>query len=283
MTRFTVPASLDEAITALEGLGALLTATEWERAAIVYAFSAESGQGRRNDLTSVESPKLTPIQFAALGIAGLKSDRTVRDYRKRWQQAVEDGDAAPVTAGETIDLPDLPWEPTGHTSGSVSKQIHDMPEDGRVELAKQILSELPTDKAVEAIEASVPPGVREFLPPPSPPDDHEDDYDPLSPDDRERVRQAELAARERELAEQQDKDEILGSMEILSDVAHYRDRGDRLLGEWEHRRVRLTPTEKEAFFAELAGLQQVVDRLRLLAEGKESPEDELQRLVEEHK
>jgi hypothetical protein len=41
-----IPTSIDGAIDALNGIEELLTAREWERAAIVYAFTREDGHGR---------------------------------------------------------------------------------------------------------------------------------------------------------------------------------------------------------------------------------------------
>ena len=40
MVQVHIPATIEEAKANLDGLGKLLTAKEWERAAIVYAFSA---------------------------------------------------------------------------------------------------------------------------------------------------------------------------------------------------------------------------------------------------
>ena len=57
----------------------MLLASDWERAAIVAAFVEMPGQGARSDLAS-SSEVLSPEQFAALGIVGLKSKDTVRRY-----------------------------------------------------------------------------------------------------------------------------------------------------------------------------------------------------------
>lgn len=105
---FRIPASLDEAKADLNGLAALLTAKQWQRAAIVYAFT-EPEQGARMDIAQNRA-KLPIRDFARLGIAGLQSDNTVRAYRKAWQSAIDDGHARPVSPGDQVQLPRLPWK-----------------------------------------------------------------------------------------------------------------------------------------------------------------------------
>ena len=111
MPDISIPASLGEAVTALQGLGKLICAREWERAAIVYAFTrdgeaGEVGRGRRSESTT---SNLTPREFAALGITGLRSDQTVRRYRKAWQGAVDAGKAMLVVPGQTVETPSADW------------------------------------------------------------------------------------------------------------------------------------------------------------------------------
>ncbi|MBA2633833.1 MAG: hypothetical protein H0U86_12690, partial [Chloroflexi bacterium] len=59
-----IPASLDEAVSNLNGLAALLTAKQWERAAIVFAFTTDEANGRGNRGTSTA---LSARAFAELG------------------------------------------------------------------------------------------------------------------------------------------------------------------------------------------------------------------------
>lgn len=94
--KITIPASLDEAKASLNGIGALLTAKEWERAAIVYAFTRDGTDSDKNPRRSRSTTSLLPREFAALGIMGLGSDTTVRQYRKAWQTAIDDGQAKAV-------------------------------------------------------------------------------------------------------------------------------------------------------------------------------------------
>lgn len=102
--KITIPATIEDATSALNGVEALLTAKEWERAAIIAAFVELPGSGSHNKMKG-NSAFLTPNEFAALGIAGLKSHHTVRGYVERWVQ--EAGRPRPVP-GESIDLDGLP-------------------------------------------------------------------------------------------------------------------------------------------------------------------------------
>ena len=95
----TIPGTIKEATAALGGLGRLLTAKEWERAAIVYAFT-EPGEGGRGKTTG-KTGRFSCSAFARLGIAGLRDEETVAWVRQAWQEA-----AGPVRPGETVDLPD---------------------------------------------------------------------------------------------------------------------------------------------------------------------------------
>lgn len=111
MTKIHVPDSLAEAIASLNGIDGLLTAKEWERAAIVFAFTAEGGTpGPKVDRGGFTA--ISCREFAALGIAGLRSDQTVRRHRKAWQDAIDRGKAVAVQPGSEVTLPDLPWGET---------------------------------------------------------------------------------------------------------------------------------------------------------------------------
>ena len=143
-TSITIPATIEAAKQQLGGIGKLLTAKEWERAAIVYAFTTDEVTGRGNRGTSTA---LSARAFAELGITGLKSDRTVREYRKAWQEAMKDG-APDVKPGDTFTMPNLPWPPgfieqrrgshatTAEVEAGVRKLIEDQPEKVVAELAQ---------------------------------------------------------------------------------------------------------------------------------------------------
>lgn len=105
--RVSIPASIEEARAALDGLGALLTAKQWERAAIVYAFTKTVGRGGNHG--NDENSSLTIAGFAALGIAGLTTRDTVSLYRAAWKSAMDDG-APDAKPGDDVELPNLPWK-----------------------------------------------------------------------------------------------------------------------------------------------------------------------------
>ena len=105
-----IPASIEDAITALAGIGQLLTAKQWERAAIVYAFTEPGTGGPR---TGGNTPQLSIREFADLGITGLRDKGQVREYRKAWESAaaeVGNEDMLRIEPGDAVDMPDLPWK-----------------------------------------------------------------------------------------------------------------------------------------------------------------------------
>lgn len=121
ITKVAIPATIEEAQASLQGIGALLTAKSWERAAIVAAFVeiAERDGGRK----PVSSNRLSPNEFAALGITGLKSHVTVRGYVERWT-AVR---PAPKP-GEIVELEGLPeWATPSPGSKSKAEDIATQP------------------------------------------------------------------------------------------------------------------------------------------------------------
>ena len=108
MSRIDLPLDIEEAVLSLKGLGELITATEWKRAAIVWAFT-EDRQGQKD--TSHRSVQGLGLQeFADLKLEGLKSRNSVAKYRKAWQRAIDVGAAKDVQPGQRVTLPDLEWQ-----------------------------------------------------------------------------------------------------------------------------------------------------------------------------
>lgn len=103
-----IPASIDEAVSSLNGVAALLTAKQWERAAIVYAFTTDEING--GPRTGRNSGQLSLREFATLGITGLRSREQVRAYRDAWQSAIDAGPAEEAVPGQEVELPSLPWD-----------------------------------------------------------------------------------------------------------------------------------------------------------------------------
>lgn len=156
-----VPASIEEAIADLGGLGALLTAKQWSRAAIVYAFT-EADQGRRTDLAG-NPARLTLLAFANLGIAGLRDRETVAWVREAWEDAMADGQAKDVKPGDHATLParEFPSHPRKRTAyDGFRAQVEKNPEAIRelvrdepafaTKLAQQIIETPSVRHAVEA-------------------------------------------------------------------------------------------------------------------------------------
>lgn len=97
MTEVRVPSSIETAVHKLTSVDSLVTAKEWERAAIVAAFVRKGGQGHKARTGFMEV-----ASFASLGIAGLRSPESVRRYRDAW---LTTGRAS--TPGAVVDLDGL--------------------------------------------------------------------------------------------------------------------------------------------------------------------------------
>src|SRR5690606_34839865 len=103
-----IPSTLDEVKEHLNGLGKLVTAKEWERAAIVWAWTERKGQGARTDLSN--SGKVGFSEFARYGIHGLSKYDSVAYYHDRWQAIVDKyGDEYAVRPGDEIPAVADPW------------------------------------------------------------------------------------------------------------------------------------------------------------------------------
>lgn len=79
----------------LKGLGELVTASEWKRAAIVWAFTHD---GRK----TTSSLSVGINEFCGFEVSGLRSKDTVRKYRKAWKLAIDNGFATDVKPGDRI-------------------------------------------------------------------------------------------------------------------------------------------------------------------------------------
>lgn len=115
-----IPNTIDEVIPRLSGIERLITASGWERAAIVYAFTHEydhRGQPRKDIRESANT--FSTVQFASLGIQGLRSDNTVREHRRAWQSAIDAGEAVDPRPGDVIELPDRPYPSAERPTGLV--------------------------------------------------------------------------------------------------------------------------------------------------------------------
>lgn len=143
----------------LDGLSRLLLASDWEKAAIVAAFVEEAEKPGPQSSTRT-SRTLTPGEFAALGIVGLKSKDTVRKYVRAWMQHV----GTRPTPGEPVALPRIPFpalrersddapattEPTPAAPPQPKPQHHPTARiDNAGSLAKGLRDHYGDDRAVE--------------------------------------------------------------------------------------------------------------------------------------
>lgn len=110
MTTIKIPTA-EQLDGRLRGLDRLIVARNWERAAIVSAFTRNDGPGRPTKLPTSGQFPVTVAEFAALGFKGLTKRDTVALYRLRWQEAVDAGLACSVNPGDEVDLPEMDWPP----------------------------------------------------------------------------------------------------------------------------------------------------------------------------
>jgi hypothetical protein len=122
MEQITIPRSIEAAQEELGAIAELLTAKEWKRAAIVYAFTTD-GLVANQYARSTSTTGMSPREFAGLGIAGLKSDTTVRDYRRAWQTAIDDGQAVAIKPGDKVILPSRGWPPNPKQHTSTPEEV----------------------------------------------------------------------------------------------------------------------------------------------------------------
>lgn len=110
----------------LNGIDRLITATKWERAAIVFAHTAVGGP-RNTAHHTPPPPKLNIRTFAAQGYAGLTTPKAVARYREAWASAISHGWAVPVEPGQEVRLPDHPFPawPSGHDTAEEDAAFQD--------------------------------------------------------------------------------------------------------------------------------------------------------------
>ena len=118
---FTIPRDPRQADALASDLGVLATATEWQRSAIVYArvHVGQHGGDRSKTKSDLADGKVTPAEYALLGIHGLRSQTTVRAYWRAWDNAVTEGVAQPVSLGDQVALPDAEWADYYHVTPDV--------------------------------------------------------------------------------------------------------------------------------------------------------------------
>jgi hypothetical protein len=118
-----IPRTAERCVDALAEAGALITAKEWSRAAIVAALVGPArGKGYRSQ--EVSSDLLTVDDLTAKGIVGLSTHNTVERYRDAWHTV-----RPTPTLGERVDLDGLPdWPPNSKTADTApgAQKIRDV-------------------------------------------------------------------------------------------------------------------------------------------------------------
>lgn len=122
-----IPSTIEEALTSLDGIGQLLTAKGWERAAIVYALTSNQGAGRPSKEMVESSTNTLPIKvFAKKGITGLTTYDTIAALRKAWEEAGGDTD---ISLGDEVTLPTVGFKDVYVPNSGRTNQAEAVAED----------------------------------------------------------------------------------------------------------------------------------------------------------
>jgi len=116
MTIISIPTTIGSAGRQLAGIDKLLTASQWERAAIVWAFT-EPSVGGRPSKTGGNHTRFSFTEFAAKRIRGLTDKHAVAEYHRIWQEAIDNGDAPEIEPGDRVELPTIDWPGRQDTAG----------------------------------------------------------------------------------------------------------------------------------------------------------------------
>ncbi len=140
--RFIIPAKPSDADGLANELGVIATATEWKRAALVYArvTVGEHGGDRSKVNGDLATSKLPTTGYALLGIHGLRSKTTIRAYWRAWDNAINEGLAQPVSLGDDVELPDAEWADYYHPL-TVAKEPYYRPESESHERRLDLIAE----------------------------------------------------------------------------------------------------------------------------------------------
>jgi hypothetical protein len=138
VTSMKMPESTEEAVAQLGNVGRsisrlneLMTARQWQRAALIALLvGPERGKGRPPQSLTIATFPYSTVKLADLGIVGLRSANTVARYRNIWvrERPIPD-------YGDEVDLDGLPeWtgQPRAYTAGTatVSPNPTRQPEPG---------------------------------------------------------------------------------------------------------------------------------------------------------
>lgn len=119
--KYTVPSTFTVPDT-IDGVRGLMTATKWEKAAIVYAYTTNAGRGgdqsnAGNSALPTEFP-CSMAEFARLGITGLSNRDTVAFYREQWADAMKKRKAKATRIGEPFEVPTITFPSSESRTGT---------------------------------------------------------------------------------------------------------------------------------------------------------------------
>lgn len=140
MATIRIPASQDAVFEALDGVGDLIKAKEWERAALVASI-VRLGAGQGTSSRTGRGDRMSAREFAELGIVGLSSTSTVSAYVQRWLDA-NDGEYPGL--GKRVELPEVDWPPT-----SLDDPRHTGVSDREAIMAEALAAGTGTTKALD--------------------------------------------------------------------------------------------------------------------------------------
>jgi hypothetical protein len=164
MTTIKIPPTVPAITDRLGTLEGLITARQWERAALIWAATYEGVNQNDPPAQKGAGGRLAIAAFAGLGIHGLSKRDTVAAYRAQWRRAMDHG-APDVGPGDTVAVPDLPWKewPDDAPGGRDRRYTANDPEAFARSLGQRVDVEAFADALPEPVARRVASRVRERI------------------------------------------------------------------------------------------------------------------------
>lgn len=159
-----IPTTINEAVEALGGLGQLITARKWERAAIVAAFvRLNLGEGGHEEPAS-SGQFVSAREFAEKKIIGLTSKSSVSKYVQAWLD-VHDGKYPKPGSKRvlpTVDFPPMRTGTDGHsTTKGMTETVSEMIERHGAEAVATAVTDVAPDASEKAVVTARGKALRE--------------------------------------------------------------------------------------------------------------------------
>jgi hypothetical protein len=160
--RVIIPSTVDDAVDQLGGLHRLIQAREWERAAIVFAFTRDDAPKAHRVMDRNNHERMSFREFAEQGISGLTTHVTVARYHRAWATT-----GNPVRPGQVVNLSGLgPFPPDDQiTDPDRRTYLNDSAEaeGAGTQSTQQIATHLPAMKAAIKGDSKVAAAARAAL------------------------------------------------------------------------------------------------------------------------